>query len=280
MNLQTLIKISRPRFWLYAVGTFWVGAIAGAHSISQILTLNSLLYLVYFAFFANVYIYGINDLYDEDTDQFNAKKEDKEHRLRITERKLLSFWVILSLVIGLVFAWFAPNKVTQFSWLVFLFLAGAYSAKPFRFKAKPFIDAASNIHYAVIGFLAYAMFSAQIPPLWAIVAAWCWTASMHIFSAVPDIAADAKAKLVTTAVLLGKNRALIFCSLLWLGTVAALWSGKFFQPWSLITLVYAVVPLTLINATEEKISKIYWYFPIINGVLGFVLFWVLAIPKL
>lgn len=280
MNLNTLVKISRPRFWLYSAGTFWVGAIAGASSIQQILNPLSFLYLIYFVLFANIYIYGINDLYDEDTDQFNEKKEDKEHRLRIRERRSLAIWVVLSLLIGLAFAWFAPNKIAQTGWLVFLFLAGAYSAKPFRFKAKPFIDAISNVHYAVIGFVAYAIYSGQVPPLWAIAAAWFWTASMHIFSAVPDIVADTKAKLLTTAVLFGKNKSLILCAFLWLGVVLALWQGQFFWPWSLVAVIYVIAPLLLINASDEKITKAYWYFPIINGLLGFILFWVIAIPKL
>lgn len=280
MTLSTLIKISRPRFWLYTAGSYWVGAIAGADQISDILTWNSLVYLVYFVFFANVFIYGINDLFDEDTDVFNAKKEDKEHRLASPEKNSLRLWVFVSLALGVVLAFLAPSGSLQTLWLGFLFLAGAYSATPFRFKARPFIDAASNIHYAVVGFIGYTYFAGHLPPVWAIVAAWCWTAAMHIYSAVPDIAADTQAKLRTTAVVLGKNKALLFCALLWLGTTVSLWKGGFLWPWSLVTLIYVFSALYLVGKSDERIIKTYWYFPYINGLLGLILFWVLAWSKL
>lgn len=281
MNLSKIIKISRPRFWLYAGGTFLVGLAAGASSLQSLLSVQWILYFLYFILPANIFIYGINDLYDDDTDAFNSKKDDKEHRLQIAERKFTKIFVWFSAILGIIVAITSPTWQGSALVLVSVFLAWAYSSKPFRFKAKPFIDAISNVHYAVIGFAAYAMASGHWPPLWAVLAAWFWTASMHIFSAVPDIEADLKANLKTTAIFFGFNKSLVVTSLLWLGTTICLFVGNFHSPYSIIaSLLYVIMPLLLINSSHQRITKVYWYYPIINAVYGLVLFWILAFPKI
>lgn len=279
MNLKTLIKISRPRFWLYSAGTFWVGAIAGAANIRDLLNPLMLVYLLYFIFFANIYIYGINDLFDNDTDQFNDKKEDKEHFLRIKERKSLIVWVVVSLLLGILLALFSPNSITAWWWFASLSLAGFYSARPFRFKARPIIDAASNVHYAVIGFLAYSFFTGHIPPVWVMLAAWAWTASMHIYSAVPDIESDSKANLSTTAVVLGEKHSLLLCLVLWLITSYLVIVNFGTSPLVWLVLIYPISTIyTYLNLKDIK--RIYWWFPLVNAVIGLILFWLLAFPKI
>lgn len=279
MNLQTLVKISRPRFWLYAGGTFLVGIAAGVTSATDLLSPLILVYILYFMIFANIYIYGINDLFDDDTDQFNDKKDDKEHRLRLLERSALTKWVIASLGIGIGLALFSPNITTGLFWFAFLILAGCYSAAPFRFKAKPFIDAASNVHYAVIGFLGYSMITGAIPPWWALLAAWAWTASMHIYSAVPDIESDAQAHLRTTAVVLGHRASIVVCTILWIITsVLVLY---YFQVYPIvwIVLIYPIAGIYTYMKIES-IKRIYWWFPTINAIVGLILFWLLLAPKI
>lgn len=277
-KLKTLIKISRPRFWLYAGGTFWVGAIAGASELSQLASPLVLLLLIYFMIPANIFIYGINDMFDGDTDEFNSKKDDKEHRLQNTERSWLQSLVYGSLVLGIVLAILTPNIKATILFLIFLFLAWAYSSLPFRFKAKPFIDAISNVHYAVIGFVAYALLSGEFPPLWAIIAAWSWTASMHIFSAVPDIASDKQANLTTTAVLLKEKWSLVLCTVLWVIT-AILFTQNF--PGTILTYLAYVYPLSslLLLIKPSVIHRVYWWFPYINGIIGLLLFWYIFLSK-
>jgi lycopene elongase/hydratase (dihydrobisanhydrobacterioruberin-forming) len=276
MNLKTLFKISRPRFWLYSAGTFWVGAAAASSSLSDLYNPTVLLYLVYFIIFANIFIYGINDLYDGDTDQFNQKKEDKEHRLQQKESRSLMNWVIASVIIGVALIFISPNFTTGALFAIFIFLAGSYSAEPFRFKAKPFIDAISNVHYAVIGFLAYTMIAGHLPPWWAIASAWCWTAAMHIFSAVPDIASDSQAKLKTTAVLLGAKNSMILCAVLWFVSSALL--VKYFNVSPIIYLSFIYLASAIYAYFRmQNLNKFYWWFPYINAVLGLILFFLVLL---
>jgi 4-hydroxybenzoate polyprenyltransferase len=94
---------------------------------------------------------------------------------------------------------------------------------------------------------------------------------MHLFSAIPDIAADAQAKLKTTAVVLGKQKSLLLCSLLWF--ISALGAFKLLGIFGLSVLLYAIVPLTLLGKSTKQIRQAYWYFPLLNGLFGFGLFW-------
>ena len=80
-KINYLLKLSRYRFWLYLGGTYLTGFIIGANSLTNFTTGKFLLHLIYFMIPANILLYGINDLFDQDTDIFNHKKEDKEVKI-------------------------------------------------------------------------------------------------------------------------------------------------------------------------------------------------------
>ena len=80
-KINYLLKLSRYRFWLYLGGTYLTGFIIGANSLTHFTTGKFLLHLIYFMIPANILLYGINDLFDQDTDIFNHKKDDKEVKI-------------------------------------------------------------------------------------------------------------------------------------------------------------------------------------------------------
>jgi lycopene elongase/hydratase (dihydrobisanhydrobacterioruberin-forming) len=162
-------------------------------------------------------------------------------------------------------------------WLLaaFLFLAVAYSAPPLRFKARPFLDSASNVLYAVPAFLGYVQAAnAPVPPV-VLAVGFLWTAAMHLFSAVPDIRSDREAGLKTTATTLGRRGALAACLLMWGACFAVVAGSGVLWPWSLLSIVYpAIAALVLI--APATVNRVYWSFPYINGVAGMILFFLLA----
>jgi lycopene elongase/hydratase (dihydrobisanhydrobacterioruberin-forming) len=268
MNARTLIRISRPRFWLYTAGPVLIGAVFA--SPASFLTLPLLLAFFWFLIPANIFLYGVNDLADTDTDRFNAKKGSREHRLREAERRALTLAILLSLAlftpVALVSSWTALGF-----FLAFIVLGAAYSLPP-RLKARPFLDATSNILYAMPGLGAYALASGQLPSIAASLAAFLWTAAMHWMSAIPDIDADRKARLSTSATVLGRRASLIGVAMLWaLCLVFASIAGLPLIV-VLIGLVYPIIPLTLLSASQEAIERAYWRYPWINAFIGFVLF--------
>jgi lycopene elongase/hydratase (dihydrobisanhydrobacterioruberin-forming) len=268
MNLRTIIRISRPRFYLYTAGPVLLGAVFA--DPLAFLTLPLLYAFVWFLIPANVFLYGVNDLADRDTDRYNPKKGTKEHLLRDRERRSLTLAILLSLAL------FAPLALIS-SWaalmffVAFIVLGAAYSLPP-RLKARPILDAASNVLYAMPGLGAYALASGQLPSVFAMLAAFAWTAAMHWMSAIPDIEADRAAGLSTSASLFGRRASLIVVSFLW--ALCLLFASLAGLPLVvvLIGLVYPIIPLTLLTAPSDAIERAYWRYPWINAIAGFVLF--------
>lgn len=272
--LKTLIKISRPRFWLYLGGTYLVGYSIGVTEPDQFHRPEFLLHLLYFLIPANIFLYGINDLSDRDTDAHNAKKGDKEHRLQEKNKRLLILAVVISGLLGLALFAFSSSRFETFFLGGFLVLATLYSVKPMRLKARPILDFVSNILYALPGFLGYMQLRDNVPETLVFIALFSWPMAMHLFSAIPDIEADAKAGVKTTAVWLGKEKSLILCSALWaVFCISAILIGSY-QPNIYCLFAYPLIPLYILINNETDIAKTYWSFPYINGFIGFL--WFLA----
>jgi len=270
MTFATILHISRPRFWMYLAGPYLLGALfAGADLFdpSVIFVIN----FFYFLVIANIYLYGINDLFDRDTDALNPKKEGKEHLLQSKEISSLG-WVLFSLLlISAVLIWFQPNPLTQQLFIAYILLASFYSAPPLRFKAKPIIDSLSNVLYAFPAFIAYATYTGEIVSWSVFLLALCWTAAMHLYSAIPDIEADKKATLMTSAIFFGEKISLVICSLLWGIFSFLVISSTWGYSLSFLSLVYPLLPLWVLF-TKKDIEKVYWFFPYLNTGLGFIAF--------
>ena len=257
--------MSRPRFWVYLAGPFVIGSLV-AHPEAY-LTEWFWLLLLYFLVPANVLLYGVNDYFDADTDVRNEKKSGSREFLFSGESWVLWAWIsslvlggLAAILLGVVGWWMA----------LFLVLAVSYSAPPLRFKARPVLDSLSNVLYVVPGFLGYALFAGSLPAWWAVVASWAWVSAMHLYSAVPDIRADQAAGLRTTAVVLGADASLMLCSVWWLlAVVAGSLSG-----WLVVAsfLVYPVLALFLVCRSRRVVARVYWWFPLLNAFMGFLLF--------
>jgi len=284
-NVVWLIRVSRPRFWLYLLGPIWLSVIATTsptRPLPTILTEHGLVLALlglFFLFPANLFLYGINDLSDADTDQHNQKKGNQEVLLQKKQRHQLIWIVSLSAGLG-VFLVLWITRLQPFAaipLLLWFFLSYAYSAPPFRFKAKPFIDAYSNLLYWLPAASIYFVVTGNWFSWQIIIAATAWTTAMHAFSAVPDIVPDKKAGLQTTAVVLGQRKALLFCVVHWAifsGIVG--WYAPIFGVGSLAYVILAISPL-LVSALP--VEKVYWAFPRVTAILGFLAWWYLALTK-
>ncbi len=265
MKWNDIYKISRPRFWIYYAGTYAVGASLGAASM-QDFTIGFFLLLAFFTFPANFFIYGINDYFDWETDKLNPKKRSKEYLLKPENKKKLRYLLVIPVLLGLLLTLLIQPSLLWFM-IAFLAIGGWYSAPPFRFKARAFFDSFSNLFYVIPGFMSYYQFTGSLPPVEIMIAAMIWSMSMHLYSAVPDITPDSKAKITTTATVLGKKWSLLLCTALWL--TSSILTVPFAPLIALLGLVYPLVAL----GSFKNIEKIYWFYPYINAIMGGVIFW-------
>jgi len=273
-------RISRPRFWLYLGGTYLIGYSIGVTMLGQFLTPFFILHLFFFILPANVFLYGVNDYFDEDTDIFNPKKEDKEYRVTLKDKRNLILLILVSFSYGLILLVFQPDSIARLLFASFLILSFLYSAKPIRFKARPFLDFMSNFLYVIPAILAFYQLRLSLPPILPLFAAFMWTSAMHLFSAVPDIEADKQAEITTTAVLIGAIPSLILCFAFWLTfAVILVFITPWNSPWNLLMFSYPTIPLYLILRRNANIDRVYWLFPYWNAIFGLILFFSITIPK-
>jgi len=275
LKSREILRISRPRFWMYVLGTFLVGMIASGNPFNYelIVVINLIAFSIFFTLPANLFIYGVNDIYDYQTDIHNEKKVKYEETLPQEKHKKL--WLLIGvLLMPLLPFFFTISLPALIAIIVFLFTGFFYSAGPIRAKSKPPLDILfSSIIYvspALIGF--YLTGRTDIDWL-TIAGGLIWASAMQTYSAVPDMEADEKAGISTLATKLGKNNALLFCLIAYIVSAAI---GYFYLGYiaSIFGLVYAIlVILSLINSS--KLFKYYTYFPLINVLTGAVLFFYL-----
>lgn len=270
-----LLKISRPRFYSYLFGPFLIGGAAAFQNPLQIADLKFLLFLLYFAFPANVFLYGVNDIFDTETDAKNPKKISHEHLLQQQEQWPLIL-AVSSVVVLTITCLLFVNAVAAIMLSAFLFLSFTYSAPPLRFKARPFCDAYSNVLYVLPGYFAYALFTSQFPSVWVVVMGLTWSAGMHAFSAIPDMTVDKQAGIATTAVYLGKRKTLIFILANWL--VFSLLCLYYFGVLGILGWIPFGITM-YIFLQNKKTEDFYWYFPYIITTLGFLAFWYIMISR-
>ncbi len=272
-----IITISRPRFWIYVFGPFLIGLAGGATSPSDLIRFDSILFAIYFLLPANLLVYGINDIFDFETDSVNPKKRGYESLVDPERRSRLLISIgVLNLPFLIAAFILAPAALPSLA--AFLFFSVLYSAPPVRAKAVPILDSIFNILYVLPGAFAYQMLTGSFPPTWAIVAASLWTAAMHAYSAIPDIKADTKAGLETIATLLGRGWTHGFCVACF--CVAAIIAAANESPVSVLGLLYIGLMRWSDTSTDAGVFRVYRIFPWVNAIAGFLVFISVAWPKL
>ena len=274
--IRWLIKISRPRFWVYITGPFLIGVVAAVPIQSWPLII---LLGVYFTFPANLLIYGINDIFDYETDKHNPKKISYETLVKPKEQKKLWRWIAIT---NVPFLLLLPLLGNNGRWAIagFLFFGVFYSMPPIRAKVRPLLDSIFNVLYIFPGIVGYAVVSKTLPSLYLCLAAAFWCMAMHAYSAVPDIEADRKAKIDTIATKLGKTGTLLFC-LACYGLAAGLTVSVLGQFSIAAAILYGFMMIVTLRAKNaHSVMKLYSLFPYINMGVGMALFlWVLFVLK-
>ena len=197
-----LFVASRPVSWVNTAFPFGAAYFFSTGKIDWILLLGSFFFLIPY----NLLMYGVNDVFDYESDLRNPRKggiegallDPKYHRITLILAFGIAapFAVVLSLV--------NPNA-TFWLWLT-LFAVVAYSLKRLRFKEIPFLDSlTSSLHFVGPMLVGLAMAKAQIQSahLIAIAAFLIWGMASHAFGAVQDVRADREAKIASIATALG-----------------------------------------------------------------------------
>ncbi len=216
--LTALLRVSRPHLWLYTAGPFSFGVLAAmamGHTVSALWFTS---WMIALTVPINVFIYGINDFFDVDTDAHNPKKNTLEYRATPKEYRLLVAALIGYVVVG---AFIVYEDVTTWGlFALWTFLVLTYNMPPIRLKARPILDILLAFNYPLLGIIGYTMVAGVLPPIGVLIPITLLSISYHVYSAVHDMPHDAADGVYTTALWLGSaTRAYLLCVACALGVV-------------------------------------------------------------
>ena len=272
--LKALVVSSRPLNWVNTAFPFAAAYFLTTGRIDATLVIGTIYFLVPY----NLAMYGINDVFDYESDLRNPRKGGVEGAL--LDPRLHRPTIIAAIVTNVPFLVYLVIVGSPLSWLVLaisVFAVIAYSAKGLRFKEKPFLDSlTSSTHFvspAIYGLvLAGAVFS---PRLWAVLGAFfLWGIASHAFGAVQDVIADREGDISSVATVIGARATVR------LAVVAYLLGGLLllFTDWpgplsAILVLPYAAVCAPFWNVTDaaaDTANRGWRRFLLLNFITGFL----------
>lgn len=256
-TLKQLFWSSRPISWINTAYPFGLAYWLATGDTGLTLWIGALFFLIPY----NLLMYGINDVFDYESDLRNPRKggiegallDPKWHAITVKA----AIWSCIPFVVYLT----VIGTSSSTSWLYLtLFAVIAYSAKGLRFKEKPFLDSiTSSLHFVgpVIFGLSLAEVNLGQPQiLIAIIAFFLWGVASHAFGAVQDVLADREGGIDSIATVIGA-RATVRVALAAYVFAASLLLGLN-QPYSFAALAaipYLVILLPFWNITDETCAR-------------------------
>ncbi|MGP3536131.1 prenyltransferase [Microbacterium sp. RD1] len=254
--VRELFVSSRPVSWINTAYPFAAAYILTTRHVDLTLILGTIFFLIPY----NLAMYGINDVFDYESDLRNPRKggahgavlDRRMHRVTLWAAALTCAPFVVALVL----------LGSPLSWLVLaasLFFVVFYSAPPLRLKERPFADSVtSSIHFfspAVYGLvLAGATWTWQ---LGVIVGAFAlWGIASHAFGAVQDVAADRAAGIASIATARSARWTVRFA----LGCYAAAGLAMLVTAWpgplaALLVVPYLAVVWPYRNVTDDTADR-------------------------
>ncbi|MBD5785262.1 prenyltransferase [Cellulosimicrobium terreum] len=260
--MREVLAASRPFSWINTAYPFAAGyLVATGGRVDVALVVGTLYFLVPY----NLLMYGVNDVFDYESDLRNPRKGGIEGALadpataRATHRRILWACVLTNvpLVVWLLALGDAWAAVTL---LVVVFLVVAYSAPGLRFKERPFVDSATSaMHF--VGPLLYALVLADADlaarAVWPVLVGFVlWGMASHAFGAVQDVRADREAGIGSVATVVGAHATVLGAAAAYLAAAVVL----ALQPWpgalaALLPLPYAVNVLRFRDVRDDDCER-------------------------
>lgn len=211
LSFDDIILTSRPFWWITTAVPFLVGYLT--HNVHYSLPL--LVGAFYFLFPYNLLLYGINDIFDYESDILNPRKAGIEGAVLAKHKHRALFIAILALNVPYWF-YFARigNPLSNVWLLAMVLMAFAYSVKRIRFKEIPLVDSlTSAFHYTSPFMFGVLLANGRFKWLPAFIALFVWALGNHAFGAIQDIKPDTEAGIKSIATKLGSKKTIWFCLL-------------------------------------------------------------------
>ena len=255
--LTSLFWSSRPVSWVNTAFPFFAAYLFVAEQIDLTLVLGTLFFLIPY----NFLMYGINDVFDYESDLRNPRKGGIEGALLDPKYHKTTIWTSVGFAaVFVVYLLFVGSDAADFWLLITLIAVLAYSIPKLRFKERPFLDSfTSAVHF--VGPMVYGLVLAGStiadPKVIAVIAAFMgWGMASHAFGAVQDVRADREAGIKSVATQIGARNTVRFAFALYLLSALVIMTIG----WHGVVASLAVVPYLLIispylNITDQDCER-------------------------
>lgn len=250
-KVKKIFLVSRPISWINTAYPFAAGYLVTGGSVNAIFILAT----IYFLGPYNLLMYGINDVFDYQSDIRNPRKGGIEgmREQRSLHPTIIRWAIYFNLP-------FLIALVALGSWLSGLVLSGvvflvtAYSIPRLRFKEQPILDSiTSSLHFVGPLLFALSLTGAWSAALVYITAFFLWGVASHALGAVQDILPDRQGGIRSIATSLGA-RATIWLSLTCYTTSVILIAlqGSTTRAVAVFMVLYIVNCLPYLSITDDQ----------------------------
>jgi len=202
--LGRLFWSSRPISWVNTAYPFAVAYFFFKPEISLELIIGTLFFLIPY----NLLMYGINDVFDYESDLRNPRKGGLEGALLapVYHRATL-FWAGAISLPFVIYLFAVGNPSSSLLLSLVLFAVVAYSVKGLRFKEVPFLDSITSASHFLgpmlvgVSLAGGDLLNSQL--LLITLAFTFWGVASHAFGAVQDVQADRTAGISSIATAIG-----------------------------------------------------------------------------
>jgi len=201
--IRELLVSSRPLSWINTAFPFAAAYLTTTRELDLIVIVGTVFFLIPY----NLAMYGINDVFDYESDLANPRKGGVEGALLDPSLHRTTLWAAaLTTAPFLIFLVAVGHPLSWLVLAVSMFAVYAYSAKGLRFKEKPVLDSVtSSTHFVSPALYGLVLAGATFTPgLWLLLAAFfLWGIASHAFGAVQDVTADREGGIASIATVFG-----------------------------------------------------------------------------
>ncbi|GAB3118689.1 prenyltransferase [Glaciibacter psychrotolerans] len=255
---QVLLS-SRPLSWINTAYPFAAACLLTTGRVDALLIVGTLFFLIPY----NLLMYGINDVFDYESDLRNPRKggvegallDPRVHRTVVIAGVVTSAPFLVALIV-------LGRDSSPWAWLVLalsLFAVVAYSAPGLRFKEVPFLDSiTSSIHFVSPAVFGLVLTGATFTPalIAVLVAFFFWGTASHAFGAVQDVGPDREAGIGSIATVLGASPTVRLSLSLWAAAGALMlvtpWPGPIF---AVLAVPYILTAFPWRRVSDERSAE-------------------------
>jgi 4-hydroxybenzoate polyprenyltransferase len=271
---RSLFLASRPVSWINTAFPFAAVYLLTTGRVDAAFVIGTVFFLIPY----NLAMYGINDVFDYESDLANPRKGGVEGAL--LGRRMHRTTLIASVALCLPFVIALVLLGGPASWIVLaisLFAVAAYSVPGLRFKERPFLDSiTSSTHFVSPAVYAVALAGTHLTPaLIAVLAAFfLWGVASHAFGAVQDVVPDREGRIRSVATVMGAAWTVRFAVIAWAAAgllmLVSAWPGPLTGLLVLPYILVAVPFWSVSDAESENANRGWRRFLLLNYLSGFV----------